>query len=69
MKKCDCLAMFLLIVGAINWGLLAVFDFNLVDYVFGRVWIARVLYFLVGVSGVYVALTWKGVKSRMCAKK
>ncbi len=69
MKKLDCIAMLLLILGGINWGLAGVLDFNLVDYVFGRMWIARVLYFLMGVSGVYVAVSWKVLKGRLSARR
>ena len=68
MKNIDKIAMFLLVVGGINWGLWGVFDFNLVDYVFGRVWIDRVIYFFVGVSGVYLAISWKSCCSRLGSK-
>ncbi len=64
MKKCEFIAMLLLVLGGINWGLWAVFDFNLVDYIFGRMWIDRVLYFLMGVSAVYVAIAWNVQKSK-----
>jgi len=64
MKNLDFFSMLLLILGGINWGLWGVFDFNLIDYVFGRVWIDRVLYFLIGVSAIYVAVSWKVMRSR-----
>lgn len=69
MKKLDFLALLLLILGGINWGLWGVFDFNVVEYVLGRVWIDRVLYFLMGVSAVYFAVSWRGVKARISAKR
>ncbi len=68
MKNCDFFAMILLILGGINWGLWGVFDFNLVDYVFARVWIDRALYFLIGVSAVYVAFSWKVLQGRITRK-
>lgn len=64
MKNLEFIAMLLLILGGINWGLWGVFDFNLVDYVFGRVWIDRVLYFLIGVSGIYMAVSWKSLRTK-----
>ncbi len=68
MKNLDFLVTMLLILGGINWGLWGIFGFNLVDYVFGRVWIDRVLYFLMGVSGVYAAFCWKNMKGRWVKK-
>ena len=40
-------------VGAINWGLIALFDFNLVFALFGLSVISKIVYMLVGVSGIY----------------
>lgn len=62
MKNVDFFSLILLIIGGINWGLWGVFDFNLVDYIFGRVWIDRVLYFFIGLSAIYVGLSWKGIR-------
>ncbi len=43
----------LVIIGAINWGLIAVAGFNLVDYIFGVGTVAsRIVYGLVGLSGL-----------------
>ena len=43
----------LTIVGAIVWGLIGLFDFNLVDYIFGTgSLMSRIIYSLVGVSGL-----------------
>lgn len=43
----------LAIIGALNWGLVGIAQFNLVDYVFGAGSVAsRIIYTLVGLSGV-----------------
>jgi len=42
-----------MIVGAINWGLIGLFKFNLVEKIFGRGKITRLIYTLVGISGLY----------------
>lgn len=43
----------LAIIGALNWGLVGIADFNLVDYIFGAGSIvSRIIYILVGLSGV-----------------
>ena len=41
------------IIGAINWLLVGVFDFNLVDYLFSSMYIiARIIYIIVGICGL-----------------
>jgi uncharacterized protein len=43
----------LVIVGAINWGLVGAFDFNLVNVIFGTIgWLETTVYILVGISGI-----------------
>ena len=54
MKIIDTIALILVIVGAINWGLIGIFDFNLVDTLFGVMSIvSRIVYTLVGISGLW----------------
>ena len=58
MKKLDLLAATLVLVGALNWGLVAVAEFDLVAAVFGLEFgetnaATRIVYGLVGVAGVY----------------
>ena len=41
------------IIGAVNWGLIGIFDFNLVAYLFGNgSLLSRIVYTLVGVCGL-----------------
>lgn len=51
------LAMALVLVGALNWGLVGVLDFNLVSALLGAGMMAKAVYTLVGVSAVYVGFT------------
>lgn len=54
MKVIDKIALALVIIGAINWGLIGIFNFNLVDTIFGTMSIiSRIIYILVGVSGLW----------------
>ena len=55
MKTLNIIALVLLIVGGINWGLFGLFQFDLVAYLFGGATtaIARIVYVLVGVAGLY----------------
>jgi uncharacterized membrane protein YuzA (DUF378 family) len=64
MKKLEVLVFILLVVGGINWGVWSIFEFNVIDYIFGHTWIDRVIYFLMGVSGVYAVFNWKCSCSR-----
>lgn len=54
MKIIDVIALILVIVGAINWGLIGIFNFNLVETLFGGFSvISRIVYILVGISGLW----------------
>ena len=51
----DCFALTLVIIGAVNWGLIGFFNFNLVAFLFGSMsWLSRIIYALVGLSGLYL---------------
>ena len=54
MKIIDKIALVLIIIGAINWGLIGLLRFNLVELLFGDMTLlARIVYSLVGVSGLW----------------
>jgi uncharacterized protein len=56
------IALFLTIIGAINWGLIGFFQFDLVAAIFGGQdsWLARVIYSLIGIAGlINLALLFK----------
>jgi len=54
MKIIDKIALALVIIGAINWGLIGLFNFNLVDTIFGTMsLLSRIIYTLVGISGLW----------------
>ena len=54
MKVIDKIALVLIIIGAINWGLIAIFNFDLVAAIFGDMTIlSRIVYCLVGISGLW----------------
>ncbi|MFH0712111.1 MAG: DUF378 domain-containing protein [archaeon] len=48
----------LVIVGAINWGLVGVLDVDLVDVVLGSIsWLATTVYILIGLAGIWELIT------------
>ena len=54
MKIIDKIALVLIIVGAINWGLIGFFKFDLVAAIFGQMSVlSRIIYALVGLSGLW----------------
>ena len=54
MKVIDTIALLLVIIGALNWGLIGLFNFNLVDTIFGVMSaFSRIIYTLVGISGIW----------------
>lgn len=47
----------LLLIGAINWGLVGLFNFNLVAYLFGDMTIvSRIIYSVVALSGIFYSI-------------
>ena len=53
-RMLDYAALALVIVGAVNWGLIGFFELDLVAWLFGDLtWISRIVYGLVGISGLY----------------
>ena len=54
MKIIDKIALVLIIIGAINWGLIGFFKFDLVAMLFGQMSVlSRIVYALVGISGLW----------------
>ena len=53
-NKClDGTALTIAIIGAVNWGLIGLFRFDLVAFLFGDMsWLSRIVYVLVGISGL-----------------
>ena len=55
LKTLDWIAIILVIVGGLNWGLVGLFNFDLVKAVLGEMsFLSRTVYVLVGLSSVYL---------------
>ena len=46
------IALVFTIIGAINWGLIGLFNFNLVEAVFGDALLSAIIYMIVGIAGI-----------------
>ena len=65
MKTIDVISVVLLVVGGLNWGLVGLFDFDLVATILGAMSpIARLVYILVGLSAIWFAFQWKAMERR-----
>ena len=66
MKLLDVIVAILLVIGGLNWGLVGLFQFDLVATIFGgqSALLSRIVYTLVGLCAVYQAVQWKAIKHR-----
>ena len=63
-KGLDYTLLALVIIGAVNWGLIGFFRFDLVSFIFGEMsWISRIVYALVGISGLYLISAFGRIRS------
>ena len=65
-RMIDYAALAITIVGAVNWGLIGFFELDLVAWLFGNLtWISRIVYALVGLSGIYMLTFYGRIRSNM----
>ena len=69
MKTLDMIAITIGIIGAINWGLIGFFNFNLVELVFGIGWLTQVVYMVVGLCGLYLLTFYMKIGDRYSRQK
>lgn len=69
MKWVHIIAYILLFVGGLNWGLIGLFNFNLVNSLLGSMpQVENIIYILVGIATVYIIATHKS-DCKMCSGK
>ena len=69
MKKLDVLAAILVVVGALNWGLVAIARLDLVAAIFGMKFgevcaPSAIIYGLVGMAGLYQGVSFRAIQRR-----
>lgn len=68
MRTLSYIALTIAIIGAINWGLIGLFGFNLVAFLFGDMTLlSRIVYILVGLSGLYLVTFYAFLANRETA--
>ena len=66
MKALDYTILTIVIIGAINWGLIGFFDFDLVSTLFGQMsLLSRIIYAVVGIGGLYAISYYGRMNSEM----
>ncbi len=54
-KSLNATALTIAIIGALNWGLIGIFRFDLVAFLLGNMsWLSRLVYIIVGLGGLYL---------------
>ena len=51
------IALVFTIIGAINWGLIGLFNFNLVEAIFGEARLSAIIYMIVGIINIMLLFT------------
>lgn len=65
MKSFDVITLFLVVIGALNWGFVGIFSFDLVATIFGDMSVlSRIVYTLIGVAGLYQLSQFKIMHER-----
>jgi uncharacterized membrane protein YuzA (DUF378 family) len=65
LKALDVITMILLVIGGLNWGLVGIFDFNLVYWIFGEFSIiSRIIFIVVAVCALYQLVLWRAIQHR-----
>ncbi|MBP7669491.1 MAG: DUF378 domain-containing protein [Candidatus Eisenbacteria bacterium] len=71
MKALDAIAIFLLLIGGINWRLVGFFDFDLISSIFGGADSAgaRVIFAIVGLAAIYRLVGSNAIHGRICVDR
>ena len=69
MKILDGVAVILVLIAALNCGLMGIFDLDLIRFLFNSPTTERVIYALFGIAAIYVIVYSKGLKICGCSSK
>lgn len=61
----DLIAVILLVIGGLNWGLVGLFNWDLIASIFGDMSaLTRIIYVLIGLSAVYRIVMWMKARAK-----
>lgn len=70
MKILDVITGIILIIGGLNWGVMAIIDFNLIGWIFRDMnLLTRIIFLVIGLSAVYQIVFWKQIRHHWSSKK
>lgn len=69
LKRLDGLAVLFLVLSGIVWGIVGIFQLNLVEYVFDREWLVRTIYVLFGFAFISHSISWYSDSKKKKAKR
>ena len=64
MKVVDVLCAVLVVIGGLNWGMIGMLGFNLVEFLSGNIFLERTVYTLIGFSSLHQAFNWRRIQGR-----
>lgn len=65
MKTLDIIVALVLIIGGLNWGLVGLFDFDVVGTIFGEMApVSRLIYVIVGIAALYDLVMLRAIGKR-----
>ena len=63
-QNLELIAMVLLVIGGLNWGLYGLFNLDVISAIFGEFSaLSRIIYVVIGLSAVYRVVQWLGCKT------
>ena len=65
MKKLDIAALALLWIGALNWGVIGLFDFDVINFIFDSRLLDRFIYTAIAAAALYQITNWRAIKQRL----
>ena len=68
LRKLDNLAVLFLVLGGFVWGIIGLYGLNIVEYVFDREWLIRIIYVIFGIALVYHLITCRKSSKKKKAK-
>ena len=69
LKKFNNLAILLLVISGLVWGVFGLYQINMVEYVFDREWLIRIIYVLFGVAFIYRFLTCRSESKKKKSRR
>jgi uncharacterized membrane protein YuzA (DUF378 family) len=61
MKNVDFACTLLILFGALNWGMIGIFDIDVIDFFLEKAWMDRLVYSIIAAAGLYKIIYWPSI--------